>query len=91
MSISQLQDFVDREEELALFHQMLSAERQERVLDICGGGGTESLRISRELCDRDGKQKVIGNQGELYLKQGQCQEARTALDKALQIAPKLGN
>jgi hypothetical protein len=51
--MSQLQDFVDREEELEIFLQMLSAERQERVLDICAGGGTGKsylLRRMRQEC-----------------------------------------
>ena len=50
--MSQLQDF-DREEELEIFLQMLSAERQERVLDICAGGGTGKsylLRRMRQKC-----------------------------------------
>jgi hypothetical protein len=51
--MSRLQDFVDREEELKIFLQMLSAERQERVLDICAGGGTGKsylLRRMRQEC-----------------------------------------
>lgn len=51
--MSQLQDFVDREEELEIFLQMLSAERQERVLDICAGSGTGKsylLRRMRQEC-----------------------------------------
>ena len=51
--MSQLQDFVDREEELEIFLQMLSAGRQERVLDICAGGGTGKsylLRRMRQEC-----------------------------------------
>jgi tetratricopeptide (TPR) repeat protein len=50
--MSQLQDF-DREEELEIFLQILSAERQERVLDICAGGGTGKsylLRRMRQEC-----------------------------------------
>jgi hypothetical protein len=45
--MSQLQDFFDREEELEIFLQMLSAERQERVLDICTGGGTGKSYLLR--------------------------------------------
>lgn len=51
--MSQLQDFIDREEELEIFLQMLSAKRQERVLDICAGGGTGKsylLRRMRQEC-----------------------------------------
>jgi tetratricopeptide (TPR) repeat protein len=50
--MSQLQDF-DREEELEIFLQMLSAERQERLLDVCAGGGTGKsylLRRMRQEC-----------------------------------------
>ena len=46
--MSQLQDFIDREEELEIFLQMLSAERQEQVLDICAGGG-ETLHALAEV------------------------------------------
>ena len=47
--MSQLQDFVDREEELEIFLQMLSAGRQERVLDICAGGGTGKSYLLRRM------------------------------------------
>lgn len=47
--MSQLQDFVDREEELEIFLQMLNAERQERVLDICAGGGTGKSYLLRRM------------------------------------------
>lgn len=55
--MSQLQDFVDREEELEIFLQMLSAQRPERVLDICAGGGTGKsylLRRMRQQCSAQG-------------------------------------
>jgi hypothetical protein len=51
--MSQLRDFVDREEELEIFLQMLSAKRQERLLDVCAGGGTGKsylLRRMRQEC-----------------------------------------
>ena len=56
--MSQLQDFVDREEELEIFLQMLSAERQERVLDICAGGGTGKSYLLRRLRQECGAQDV---------------------------------
>ena len=52
-----LQDFVDREEELEIFRQMLRGERPQRVLDICAGGGTGKsylLRHMREVCREKG-------------------------------------
>ena len=52
-----LQDFVDREEELEIFLEMLRGERPQRVLDICAGGGTGKsylLRHIREVCREKG-------------------------------------
>lgn len=56
--MSQLQDFVDREEELEIFLQMLSAERQERVLDICAGGGTGKSYLLRRMRQECSAQEV---------------------------------
>jgi hypothetical protein len=47
--MSQLQDFIDRKDELKIFRQMLSAGRQERVLDICAGGGTGKSHLLRRM------------------------------------------
>ena len=55
--MSRLPDFVDREEELKIFRQMLRGERPQRVLDICAGGGTGKsylLRHMREVCREKG-------------------------------------
>jgi hypothetical protein len=55
--MSQLQDF-DREEELEIFLQMLSAERPERVLDICAGGGMGKSYLLRRMRQECGEQDV---------------------------------
>jgi hypothetical protein len=56
--MSHLQDFVDREEELEIFLQMLSAEREERVLDICAGGGTGKSYLLRRMWQQCNAQDV---------------------------------